>query len=63
MLKEFLSAKGIEFESKDILQDPTTMDELINKTGARSVPVVIIDDKDIVIGFDRGKISKLLGIK
>lgn len=62
MLKEFLSAKGIRFEEKDVVKDSSAMDELVEKTGARSVPVVLVDDKDFVIGFDRGRISRLLGI-
>jgi hypothetical protein len=35
---------------------------MIKKTGQMGVPVTDIDGK-IVIGFDRGKIKKLLGIR
>lgn len=63
MLKEFLSAKGVKFEAKDVMQDTSALDELKQKTGAMSVPTVVVDDKDIVVGFDRGKLSRLLGLE
>lgn len=62
MLKEFLSDKGVKFEAKDVMQDKSALDELKQKTGAMSVPAVVVDDKDIVLGFDRGKLSRLLGL-
>lgn len=37
--------------------------EMIEKTKQMGVPAIIIDDKDIVIGFDRTKLSELLDIK
>ncbi len=37
--------------------------EMIEKTRQMGVPVVIIDDKDIVIGFDQTKLNELFDIK
>lgn len=34
-------------------------EEMVNKTGSMSVPTLVIDD-ETVIGFDRGKLEKLL---
>jgi len=62
MAKEFLSAHEIKFEEFNVAQDAKARDEMIQKTGQLGVPVIDIDSK-IVIGFDRGKISELLGIK
>ena len=61
-LKEFLKEKGFEFEDINVAQDAQAREEMIHKSGQMGVPVVDIDG-EIVIGFDKGKISKLLGIK
>ena len=60
--KEFLKEHGIEFQDLDVFSDTKAREEMIQKTGQLGVPVTEIDGK-IVIGFDRGKISQLLGIK
>ena len=37
--------------------------EMVEKTRQMGVPAIIIDDKDIVIGFNRDKLKELLDIK
>jgi len=61
-LKEFLKVNNIEFEDINVAEDAKAREEMINKTNQMGVPVVDIDG-EIVIGFDKGKISSLLGIK
>lgn len=61
-LKEFLKEHNIEFEDIDVSRDKKALEEMVKKSGQLGVPVVDIDGQ-IVIGFDRGKISKLLRIK
>jgi hypothetical protein len=36
---------------------------MMEKTRQMGVPVIIIDDKDIVVGFNRDKLNELLDIK
>ena len=60
-LKEFLKEKNIEFEDVNVAQDAQAREEMIQKSNQMGVPVVDIDG-EIVIGFDRQKISKLLNI-
>ena len=43
------------------MDDPEAMVEVVRLTGARSVPIVIIGD-EVVVGFDRGKLQRLLEI-
>lgn len=43
------------------MDDPATLEEVVRRTGARAVPIVIIDD-EVVIGFDRGKLQRLLEV-
>lgn len=61
-LREFLKEKGIKFEDIDVSKDDKARDEMIKKSGAMEVPIVEIDG-EIVVGFDKGKIVKLLNIK
>jgi len=60
-LKNFLKEHNIEFEDIDVSQDKVAQDEMIKKSGQMSVPVIEIDSQ-IVVGFDQGKIKKLLKI-
>jgi len=61
-LKEFLKEKGIEFEEIDVSKDEKAKEEMIKKSGKMEVPVVEIDEQ-IIQGFDKEKIVKLLNIK
>ena len=62
ILKEFLEQKNIEFETADVSQDKAAQDYILEKTGKMAVPVTEIDG-EIVVGFDRPKIVKLLNLK
>jgi len=61
-LKNFLKEKSLEFEDIDVAADPAKAQEMIEKSGQMGVPVVDIDGQ-IIVGFDREKIMKLLNIK
>jgi len=61
-LKEFLKEKNIEFEAIDVSQNKEALDEMVKKSGQMGVPVLDIDGQ-IVVGFDKEKISELLNIK
>lgn len=61
-LKEFLKEKGIEFEEIDVSKDEKARDEMIKKSGRLEAPIIEIDSQ-IVVGFDKEKICKLLKIK
>lgn len=61
-LKEFLKEHHIEFEEIDVSQDQQSAKEMVEKTGQMGVPVIEIDDQ-VVVGFDREKITKLLNIE
>jgi len=61
-LKEFLKEHNIKFKEIDVSQDEKAREEMIKKAGKMEVPVVEIDGQ-IVVGFDKEKICKLLNIK
>ena len=62
MAKEFFAANNIPFTDYNVGADSTRRAEMLEKTGQMGVPVIVIDDKDIVIGFDRDNLTRLLGI-
>ena len=61
-LKAFLDEKGLSYEDINVAEDEKAKEEMITKSGQMGVPVVEIDG-EIIVGFDRGKISQLLGIE
>jgi glutaredoxin len=58
----FLKEKGIEFEHIDVSADQKALEEMVEKSGQMGVPVADING-EIVVGFDKGKICKLLKIE
>lgn len=61
-LKSFLREHNIEFEEIDVSGNDELIDEIIEKTGQMGVPVMDING-ELIVGFDKEKISKLLDIK
>jgi glutaredoxin len=51
----------VEFGAKNVAEDLAARDELIAKTGRMAVPVITVDEH-VVVGFDRGRLQRLLGI-
>jgi len=61
MVKKFLAENNIEFEDIDVSVNQTAAQEMVNKSGQMGVPVLEINGQ-MVVGFDKAKIKKLLGI-
>ncbi|MBI2573882.1 MAG: glutathione S-transferase N-terminal domain-containing protein [Candidatus Wildermuthbacteria bacterium] len=59
--KEFFKDHTIAYEEKDVVKDIDARNEMVKKAGQLAVPVIDVGG-EIVIGFDRTKLSKLLGI-
>ena len=57
---EFLSQKGVAYTAKDISTDMEARKELVG-LGSRATPTITVDN-EVIIGFDRAKLSTLLGI-
>ena len=58
--KEYLSQKGISYEEHDVAADRDAAKEMIEKSKQMAVPVIIIDEKDIVVGFNQAKLDEIL---
>jgi len=59
--KEFLSHHSIVFTDRNVAEDPEALEELVKKTGRRATPVILIGD-NVIVGFDRGKLQRLLDL-
>ena len=59
--KQFLKDNNITYEDIDVSQDQAKADEMVQKSGQIGVPVLNIDN-EIIIGFDKEKIKRALGI-
>jgi glutaredoxin 3 len=57
--KEYLSQKGLEFQERDIAQDPGALADL-KKFGYMTTPVIVIDSV-VIVGFDSAEIDKYAG--
>ncbi|MEN4012596.1 MAG: glutaredoxin domain-containing protein [Bellilinea sp.] len=62
LAKRYLRDKGIRFKEVDVSRDSAAARDMVKRSGQMGVPVLDIGGK-IVVGFDRLKIEKILGIK
>jgi glutaredoxin len=58
-VKEFLSDHGIAFTDYNVAEDPAALKALLATTGQQATPVVVVDN-EVVTGFDRGRLQRLL---
>ena len=61
MSKEFFAEHGVEYTNYDVSKDLERRQKMFDITSQMGVPVIVIGD-DVVIGFDKEKLSELLGI-
>ena len=59
--KEFFTANGVTYTEYNVAGDIEKRKEMIEKSGQMGVPVILIDN-ELIIGFDRQKITKALGL-
>ncbi|MEK7574063.1 MAG: glutaredoxin domain-containing protein [Patescibacteria group bacterium] len=60
--KAFFKEHNIAYEEKDVASDIEAREVMISKSNQMGVPVIDIDGQ-IVVGFDKEELSKLLDIK
>jgi len=61
MAKEYFDANGVKYTNFDVSVDQDKRKEMMEKSGQLGVPVILIGE-DVVIGFNRPKLAKLLGL-
>lgn len=62
LAKEFFAAYNIPFTNYNVGTDTIKRAEMVSKSGQMGVPVIVIDNRDVVIGFDQNALTKLLGL-
>ena len=63
MAKEFFETYELPFTDYNVAIDLDKRKEMLEKSGQMGVPVIVIDGKDIIVGFDRDFIASTLGIE
>ena len=62
MAKEFFKENNVSYQEHDVSSDAKAREEMINKSNQMGVPVIEVND-EIIIGFDKERLSELLNIK
>jgi glutaredoxin 3 len=61
MSKEFFKANGINYTEFNVSTDLEKRQEMIEKSGQMGVPVIFVGD-EMTVGFDKQRLSTLLGV-
>lgn len=49
-MEEFLKSNGVQYEHHNVLEDKQALDDLRSR-GIKALPVTIIDDEEVIIGY------------
>lgn len=60
--KRYFKQHGIRYRDVDVSRDSAAARDMVRRSGQMGVPVIDIGGR-IVVGFDRPKIDRLLGLK
>lgn len=61
MSKDFFKENGVNYTEYNVASDLDKRQEMITKSGQMGVPVIFVND-DMVVGFDKDRLSSLLGV-
>lgn len=61
MAKAFFKEHNISYTEHNVAGDAEKRQEMIEKSGQMGVPVIFVGD-EMIIGFDEGRLSGLLGL-
>ncbi len=62
MAKDFFKKNNITYTEFNVASDASRRKEMVEKSGQMGVPVIDIDGQ-VVVGFDKGTVADLLGVK
>ena len=60
-LKEYLDSKKISYTEIDVSDNEKELEKMVAISGQMGVPVILVDD-ELIVGFDRTKLARILGI-
>ena len=61
MAKYFFKSNNVAYTEYDVMADIKKRKEMVDKSGQMGVPVILIDN-ELIVGFDKPRISKALGL-
>lgn len=59
--KQYFRQQGVRFKDVDVSRDQAAARDMVRRSGQQGVPQILIGNK-VVVGFDRPKIDRLLGL-
>ncbi|HIE57049.1 MAG TPA: NrdH-redoxin [Anaerolineales bacterium] len=59
--KRYLRERGVSFKDVDVSKDSKAARDMVRRSGQQGVPQILIGNK-VIVGFDRPKIDRLLGL-
>ena len=59
--KKFFTENNVQFENYNVAEDLAKRQEMIERSGQMGVPVIFVDD-EMVFGFDKSRLTDLLGL-
>jgi glutaredoxin-like YruB-family protein len=62
MAKQYFDDNNVEYEDIDVSKDEKKAEEMVKKSGQMGVPVIEIGDQ-IIVGFDKEELAKVLGLE
>ncbi len=63
MAKDYFNQHKVAFTDYNVGTDLAKRKEMLEKSGQMGVPVIVIDDKDVIVGFNEPVLAKLLGVQ
>ncbi len=61
LAKDFFKENGVTYREFNVAADMDKRNEMMQKSGGLAVPVITIDD-EVIVGFDKEKLSEALGV-
>lgn len=61
MAKEFFTENNVQYKDYNVGTDLEKRKEMIERSGQMGVPVIFVGD-EMTVGFDKAKLSSLLGL-
>ena len=59
-LKKYLDHKGVSYKVQDITNDPAKAKELQDLTGAVTVPILVKDNNEFLVGYNLPKLAEFI---
>jgi glutaredoxin-like YruB-family protein len=61
LAKNYLRQRGVPFKDIDVSRDAAAARDMVRRSGQQGVPVIDVGGK-IIVGFDRPKLDRILGL-